>query len=115
MEEKIQPPLPADRFLGVSAGAGQAGSLATVLRHLLRACRVLAEKDVPWRIRVLPAARSCRVLLHLRAHAELVSLKTFSDHVAPRAGSDVFHHLNRRHYLVRGLRLHQRIEFLLTH
>jgi uncharacterized protein VirK/YbjX len=60
-------------------------------------------------------ARSLRVLLFYSEHRALCQLDVYRNYVVPAAGADLFHHLNHRHYLVKGLSARQRVGCALTH
>jgi uncharacterized protein VirK/YbjX len=105
----------ADRYFAMpSASEGSEWTLAALL-NFCKVFEFLTDKDIPPRTRFTLIARSSRVFLAYRAHTELCKLDTFKTYVAPDVGPDLFHHLNRRYYLAKNLRLRQRIEFLLTH
>lgn len=85
-----------------------------IFAHLLAHWRAYRRLDR------LPAhcvrvARSLRVLLHWREHACLCALAVVREHVAPAAPQDLFHHLNHRGYLMRGLSARQRVQCALFH
>jgi uncharacterized protein VirK/YbjX len=117
MEERIQPqPLHvADRYFMIPFAPEGTEWTPAVLRSFLKVFRFLTDADIPLRTRMTLVGRSSRVFLFYRAHSELCKLDTFANYVAPAVGPDLFHHLNRRYYLAKNLRPHQRIEFLLTH
>lgn len=61
------------------------------------------------------ALRALRFVLFLRRHIELFELEVFAGYVSPLIGTDKFHHLSRRHYLSKNLRVGQRVGYVLEH
>ena len=83
-----------------------------VFKHLVR--HWLARRHYPFPSWAACIARSLRVLLFQRAHRELLALDVYRHHVT-QVHDDVFHHLSHRHYLTKGLPLHERVRCALTH
>jgi uncharacterized protein VirK/YbjX len=74
----------------------------------------LARRHYPLTSWMACVARSARVLLFPGAHLRLLGLAVYRDYVC-HAHDDVFHHLSHRHYLVKGLRIHERVRCVATH
>ena len=74
----------------------------------------LARRRYPFASWAACIARSLRVLLFRRAHAELLAMDVYRNYVT-QVHDDVFHHLSHRNYLARGLSLRQRVRCVLTH
>jgi uncharacterized protein len=117
MEEGIQPqPLHvADSYFALASPRPAPSWSPSVLRDLRKSCALLAQREIPLRLRLARVLRTLRVLLYYRGHAELCKLDTYANYVAPRVAPDLFHHMSRRHYLARNLGLRQRLDFVLTH
>ena len=73
-----------------------------------------ARRHYPFASWAACIARSLRVLLFRRAHAELLAMDVYRNYVA-QVHDDVFHHLSHRNYLAKGLSLRQRVRCVLTH
>ena len=74
----------------------------------------MARRHYPFASWAACIARSLRVLLFRRAHAELLAMDVYRNYVT-QVHDDVFHHLSHRNYLARGLSLRQRVRCVLTH
>ena len=74
----------------------------------------LARRHYPFASWAACIARSLRVLLFRRAHAELLAMDVYRNYVT-QVHDDVFHHLSHRNYLAKGLSLRQRVRCVLTH
>ena len=68
----------------------------------------LARRHYPFASWAACIARSLRVLLFRRAHAELLAMDVYRNYVT-QVHDDVFHHLSHRNYLAKGLSLRQRV------
>jgi uncharacterized protein VirK/YbjX len=84
--------------------------LAHLNKHWLAQCG--KGSLAAWLVSIV---RSVRVLLFYRDHRALCQLDVYRNYVAARAGDDLFHHLNHRHYLAKGLTARQRVHSALTH
>ncbi|SDD97461.1 Uncharacterized protein VirK/YbjX [Massilia sp. PDC64] len=73
-----------------------------------------ARRHYPFASWAACIARSLRVLLFHRAHAELLAMDVYRNYVT-QVHDDVFHHLSHRNYLAQGLSLRQRVRCVLTH
>lgn len=65
--------------------------------------------------RLACSVRALRAFFFARKHAEIFGMDVFVNYVLPEIGGDLFHHLGRRYYLAKNLRLRERVDFLLSH
>jgi uncharacterized protein len=81
----------------------------------LRFCNSARLKYLKFSSRIVYIVRASRAFLFLRDHKKLFEMQVFSRYVAPQVEHDLFHHLSRRYYLAKNLKLRERVKFVLSH